>query len=74
MIGCLRTHVRNQPIIALYFEFENELKFVNLEACTLEIDRKKQHMRRYLSLYQAVNATTSLCICYVFPAPLGIGN
>ena len=24
MIGCLRTHVRNQPIIALYFEFETE--------------------------------------------------
>ena len=30
MIGCLRTHVRKQPIIALYFEFENELKFNNL--------------------------------------------
>ena len=30
MIGCLRT--RKQPIIALYFEFENELKFYNLEA------------------------------------------
>ena len=22
MIGCLQTHVRKQPIIALYFEFE----------------------------------------------------
>ena len=32
MIGCLRTRVRNQPIIALYFEFENELKFDSLEA------------------------------------------
>ena len=32
MIGCLRTRVRNQPIIALYFESENELKFYNLEA------------------------------------------
>ena len=31
MIGCLRTRVRNQPIIALYFESENELKFYNLE-------------------------------------------
>ena len=30
MIGCLRTHVRKQPIIVLYFEFENELKFYNL--------------------------------------------
>ena len=32
MIGCLRTRVRKQPIIALYFEFENELMFYNLEA------------------------------------------
>ena len=32
MIGCLRTPVHKQPIIALYFESENELKFYNLEA------------------------------------------
>ena len=32
MIGWLRTRVRKQPIIALYFESENELKFYNLEA------------------------------------------
>ena len=32
MIGCLQTRVRKQPIIALYFESENELKFLNLEA------------------------------------------
>ena len=32
MIGCLRTRVRNQPIIALYFESENVLKLYNLEA------------------------------------------
>ena len=32
MIGCLRTRVRKQPIIAHYFESENELKFYNLEA------------------------------------------
>ena len=32
MIGCLRTRVRKQPIIALYFESENEVKFYNLEA------------------------------------------
>ena len=32
MIGCLRTRVRKQPIIALYFESENELRFYNLEA------------------------------------------
>ena len=32
MIGCLWTHVHKQPIIALYFEFENVLKFYNIEA------------------------------------------
>ena len=30
MIGCLRTRVRKQPIIALYFESETVLKFYNL--------------------------------------------
>ena len=33
MIGCLRTCVLKQPIIALYFEFETVLKFHNLEDC-----------------------------------------
>ena len=32
MIGCLRTRVRKQPIIARNFELENELKLYNLEA------------------------------------------
>ena len=32
MIGCLRTRVRKQPIIAFYFESENELVFYNLKA------------------------------------------
>ena len=32
MIGCLRTRVRKQPIIALYYESENELKFNYFEA------------------------------------------
>ena len=32
MIGCLRTRVRKQPIIALYFESETVLRFFNLEA------------------------------------------
>ena len=36
MIGCFRTRVRKQPIIALYLEFENELKFYNLDACIYE--------------------------------------
>ena len=32
MVGCLRTHVRKQPIMAPYFESETVLKFYNLEA------------------------------------------
>ena len=37
MIGCLRTRVREQPIIAL--NFENELKLYNLEAWW-QVDKK----------------------------------
>ena len=37
MIGCLRTRVRKYPIIALYFESENELKFYNHEATGIEV-------------------------------------
>ena len=32
MIGCLRTRVRKQPIIALYFGSETVLKFYNPKA------------------------------------------
>ena len=32
MIGYLLTFFRKQPIIALYFEFENDSKFYNLGA------------------------------------------
>ena len=35
MIACLRTRLRKQPIIALYFESEPVLKFYNLDACRL---------------------------------------
>ena len=55
MIGCLGTRVRKQPIIALYFEYENELKFFNLDTrclfvctnhCCLALDgRFQQHQK-----------------------------
>ena len=35
MTGYLQTRVRKQPIIALHFEFENELKFYNLRTWLL---------------------------------------
>ena len=40
MIGCLRTRVHKQPIIALYFEFEIVLKFYNLKATGLYSSKK----------------------------------
>ena len=53
MIGCLRTLVRKQPIIALYFESETELKFYyNLEIIaklerTLETALNHPHIIHY---------------------------
>ena len=41
MIGCMRTHVCKQPIITLYFVFENELKFYNLEARIIVLKKYK---------------------------------
>ena len=37
MIGCLRTPVRKQPIIALYFEFETVLKIYKLGAKSYQL-------------------------------------
>ena len=52
MIGCLRTCVRKQPVIALYFESENELKFYNLEArITLKTNqRHREEEQRALTV------------------------
>ena len=35
MIGCLRTRVRKQPIIELYFAFKNEPRGQDCRHCTL---------------------------------------
>ena len=45
MIGCLRTRVRNQPIIALYFESETVPKYYNLEACIPIIFWNKENLK-----------------------------
>ena len=39
MIACLRTRVRKQPIIALYFEFEAVLKFYNIEVWSYHLNQ-----------------------------------
>ena len=50
MIDCLRTYVRKQPIIALYFESETVLKFYNLGAWCALI---RAVSREYMLLLQA---------------------
>ena len=43
MIGCLRTSVCKQPIIAFYFESGNEIKFYNLEVwLILQVETEKE--------------------------------
>ena len=59
MIGCLQTRVRKQPIIALYFEFENELKFYNLEAgCNIRVPQRYAGYVDILYLYFRGGAQT----------------
>ena len=48
MIGCLRTRVRKQPIIVLYFESETVLKFYNLEASWFSRDDAYRGSQRRL--------------------------
>ena len=44
MVGCFRTRVRKQPIIARYFESETVLKFNNLEARILLAPTSRFHI------------------------------
>ena len=60
MIGCLRTRVRKQPIIVLYFEFENELKFYNLEASARSFFFRRS-ARLAFGLVQSVWFDSELC-------------
>ena len=45
MMGCLRTHVRKQPIIELYFESETVLKLCNLKVLAILFFKKKKKNR-----------------------------
>ena len=45
MIGCLWTCIRKQPIIALYFESENELKLYDLEASLKDLHASMRENR-----------------------------
>ena len=52
MIGCMRTRVHKQPIIALDFESETVLQFYNLEASVfiyLFIYRSIHDVDRYVA-------------------------
>ena len=61
MIGCLRTRVRKQPIIALYFESETEIKFYNLDA--LSQMTHAYHMVSHVRKTSNFNASIH---CYAF--------
>ena len=72
MIGRLRTLVCKQPIIALHFESENELKFYNLEARSLVKSMYMSHDMRFPTMWyvRPANAQTSLLIRAVWSEPL----
>ena len=63
MIGCLRTRVRKEPIIALYFESENELKFYNLEAWLLIFNCVIAVMWLFLLRVSSLQCCTLVCNC-----------
>ena len=56
MFGCLRT--RKQPIIALYFESENELKFYKLEGRTLCSSSRVLKCQHFIGDFNQVKLTT----------------
>ena len=62
MNGCLRTRVRKQPNIALYFESENELKFYNLEARDSAVVKHKINLARVEASYHHREITKSINI------------
>ena len=65
MIGCLRTHVPKQPSIALYFEFENELKLYNLEA-KLSTKKPLSTIRYKQQIFKSVGASALSDQCLSF--------
>ena len=85
MIGCLRTRVRKQPIIALYFEVENELKFYNLEASLLGLSNNQgsdqpAHPRSLISTFVihllgmiSELATSKISLFYLFSVAKHVG-
>ena len=54
--------VRKQPIIELYFESENELKFYNLEAWGFA-DCWKSHVTAQLYSFEASDAKSDINSC-----------
>ena len=55
------THVRKQPIIVFYFEFENELKFYNLQARSASLLSLSGTLYSLTSWIQNINILASLC-------------
>ena len=55
MIGCLGTRVPKQPIIALDFESENELKFYNLKAPVSSKELRALRFKFFFVLFRPSN-------------------
>ena len=76
MIGCLRTRVRKQPIIALYFEFETVLEFYNLQAWYITTNQKEESIRALrveLEVRKPPTPSVSLLVSYfTFEAISGV--
>ena len=62
MIGCLWTCVHKQPIITLYFEFENELKFYILKALLLHFSIPQVRCRHYKTRQRTAQRYRCMCI------------
>ena len=70
MIGCLRTRVRKEPIVGLYFESENELQFYNLESRT----KHKTHTHNGRNNKQNTNNINQItALTWAKPEDTGLG-
>ena len=70
MIGWLRTRVRKQPIIALYFESETVLKFYNLEVWCLaskSYERYKQELLAWMEVTEVSRSKQGILIASTLP-------
>ena len=59
MIGCLQTRAFKQPIIVIYFEFENELKFYSLKPWSQYLESRTQYCESGKSCHSPTRAVVT---------------